>query len=88
MQEQENCIGTKIVPVGLSLLLMARRVATKKLWWQRHTCSVECCSCLYDNVLPILVQMNRNLFSKQMEIESEKKRETVSDLDAIELYKN
>lgn len=74
LQEKENCTGTKIVPLGLSLLLMARRVSTKKHWRQRHICSVECCGCLYDNVLFILVQINRNLFSKQMEIGSEKRK--------------
>lgn len=73
LQEQENCTGTKIVPFGLILLLMARRVATKKCLWQRHICSVECCSCLYDNVLFILVQINRNIVSNQMEIGNGKK---------------
>jgi len=54
LQEQENCTGTKIVPLGLSLLLMARRVATKKHYWQRNIYSFECCGCLYDNVLFVL----------------------------------
>lgn len=77
MQEQENCTGTKIVPLGLSLLLMSRRVAAKKLVTKAH---LFCCVVsLYDNMLFLLVHINRSKWKLEV-----RKRETVSDLDVIE----
>lgn len=77
MQEQENCRGTEIVPLGLNLLLTSRRVAAKKLLTKAP---LFCCVVsLYDNVLFILVHINRSKWKLEV-----RKRETVSDLDVIE----